>query len=152
MKWGRRIAAQPALARYIDHEMLPGPDVQTDEQMLAFAREYGTTIYHPVGTCAMGRHPLAVVDPQLRVHGVEGLRVVDASVMPKLISGNTNAPTIMIAEKASDLIRGRAAVGGTLPLPLAGEGRREGACGASRGRRHSRDRPSPNPLPQAGEG
>ena len=109
MKWGRRIAAQPALARYIDHEMLPGPDVQTDEQLLAFAREYGTTIYHPVGTCAMGRHPLAVVDPQLRVHGVEGLRVVDASVMPKLISGNTNAPTIMIAEKASDLIRGRAA-------------------------------------------
>jgi len=109
MKWGRRIAAQAELARYIDHEMLPGPDVQTDEQMLAFAREYGTTIYHPVGTCAMGRHPLAVVDPQLRVHGVEGLRVVDASVMPKLISGNTNAPTIMIAEKAADMICGRAA-------------------------------------------
>ena len=108
MKWGRRIAAQPALARYIDHEMLPGPEVQSDEQMLAFARDYGTTIYHPVGTCAMGRHPRAVVDPQLRVHGVEGLRVVDASVMPKLVSGNTNAPTIMIAEKASDMIRGRA--------------------------------------------
>jgi choline dehydrogenase len=109
MKWGRRIAAQPALARYIDHEMLPGPDVQTDDQLLAFARDYGTTIYHPVGTCAMGRHPRAVVDPQLRVHGVEGLRVVDASIMPKLVSGNTNAPTIMIAEKASDLIRGRPA-------------------------------------------
>ncbi len=109
MKWGRRIAAQPALARYIDHEMLPGPDVQTDDQMLAFARDYGTTIYHPVGTCAMGRHPGAVVDPQLRVYGVEGLRVVDASVMPKLVSGNTNAPTIMIAEKAADMIRGRAA-------------------------------------------
>ncbi|HEY0044196.1 MAG TPA: choline dehydrogenase [Allosphingosinicella sp.] len=110
LKWGRAMAAEPALARYIDHEMNPGPDVQSDAQLLDYARTYGTTIYHPVGTCAMGRGPQAVVDPQLRVHGVEGLRVVDASVMPRLISGNTNAPTIMIAEKASDMIRGREAL------------------------------------------
>ncbi len=107
MRWGRRIAAQEPLAGYIDHETSPGPDVQTDEQLLAHAREKGTTIYHPVGTCAMGHGPNAVVDPELRVHGVEGLRVVDASIMPRLISGNTNAPTIMIAEKASDMIKGK---------------------------------------------
>jgi choline dehydrogenase len=107
LKWGRKIAAQPALAPYVDHEMDPGPGFDTDEQLLAFARENGTTIYHPVGTCQMGHGPMAVVDPELRVHGVEGLRVVDASVMPRLVSGNTNAPTIMIAEKASDMILGK---------------------------------------------
>jgi choline dehydrogenase len=107
MRWGRRIAEQAALQRYIAHEINPGPEVQTDEQLLAHARAWGTTIYHPVGTCAMGRGANAVVDPELRVHGVEGLRVVDASIMPRLISGNTNAPTIMIAEKAADMIRGR---------------------------------------------
>ena len=107
LRWGRRIAEQPALARYIAHELLPGPEAVTDEQLLDHARTWGTTIYHPVGTCAMGHGPMAVVDPQLRVHGIEGLRVVDASVMPRLISGNTNAPTIMIAEKASDMIRGK---------------------------------------------
>ena len=110
LKWGRRIASTEPLARYIDHEMNPGAEVQTDDQLLAFAREMGTTIYHPVGTCAMGTHDMAVIDPELRVHGVESLRVVDASVMPRLVSGNTNAPTIMIAEKAADLIRGRAAL------------------------------------------
>jgi choline dehydrogenase len=108
LRWGRRIAQQPALARYIERELMPGPDVVTDEQLLDHARTWGTTIYHPVGTCAMGHGPMAVVDPQLRVHGVEGLRVVDASIMPRLVSGNTNAPTIMIAEKASDMIRGKA--------------------------------------------
>lgn len=113
MHWGRRIAATAPLAEYIDHELNPGAEVRTDEQLLAFAREMGTTIYHPVGTCAMGRHDRAVVDPELRVHGVEGLRVVDASIMPRLISGNTNAPTIMIAEKAADLIRGRPALSAT---------------------------------------
>lgn len=107
LKWGRKIASQPALARYIDHEMLPGPDFTDDEALLGYARMAGSTIYHPVGTCQMGQGPRAVVDAQLRVRGVEGLRVVDASVMPRLVSGNTNAPTIMIAEKAADMVLGR---------------------------------------------
>ncbi|HEY5722947.1 MAG TPA: GMC family oxidoreductase N-terminal domain-containing protein [Allosphingosinicella sp.] len=111
LRWGRAIAAQKPLADYIAHELLPGADAVTDEQLLDHARTWGTTIYHPVGTCAMGHGPKAVVDPQLRVHGVEGLRVVDASIMPRLISGNTNAPTIMIAEKASDMILGKSALG-----------------------------------------
>ena len=108
LRWARRMAAQPALAAAIDHEMHPGDKAESDEALLAFARAAGTTIYHPVGTCRMGSDPAAVVDDALRVNGVEGLRVVDASVMPRLVSGNTNAPTIMIAEKAADLIRGLA--------------------------------------------
>jgi choline dehydrogenase len=108
LKWGRKIASQPALAPYIDHEAVPGPTFNSDPMLLAYAKAAGGTIYHPVGTCQMGHGPQAVVDPQLRVHGVEGLRVVDASVMPRLVSGNTNAPTIMIAEKAADMILGRA--------------------------------------------
>jgi choline dehydrogenase len=110
LKWARRIATQPALQRYVLSEMLPGDAVQTDDELLAYAQTAGGTIYHPVGTCQMGHGPNAVVDPQLRVHGIEGLRVVDASVMPRLVSGNTNAPTIMIAEKAADMILGRAAL------------------------------------------
>ncbi len=109
LKWGRKIASQPALAPWIDHEMLPGPDFTNDESLLGYARMAGSTIYHPVGTCAMGTGPRAVVDAQLRVHGVQGLRVVDASVMPRLVSGNTNAPTIMIAEKAADMVLGKVA-------------------------------------------
>ena len=108
IRWARRIAATAPLSDYVDHETNPGADRASDEDLLAWARERGTTLYHPVGTCAMGRGPNAVVDTQLRVHGIEDLRVVDASVMPRLISGNTNAPTIMIAEKASDMIRGTA--------------------------------------------
>src|SRR3569832_894477 len=110
IKWGRKIAAQDALKPYIVSELLPGDAVQSDEQILEFARGAGTTIYHPVGTCQMGHGANAVVDPQLRVHGIEGLRVVDASVMPRLVSGNTNAPTSMIADKAADMILGKAAL------------------------------------------
>ncbi len=110
LKWARKIGEAPALAPYVDHEMDPGAAVASDAQLLEFARLAGSTIYHPVGTCQMGRGPMAVVDDQLRVRGLEGLRVVDASIMPRLVSGNTNAPTIMIAEKASDMILGRAAL------------------------------------------
>jgi len=110
LRWARKFAEQPALAKYIEHEMEPGPEIQSDEDLLAFARETGGTIYHPVGTCKMAPDgdTMGVVDGDLRVRGVERLRVVDASVMPRLVSGNTNAPTIAIAEKASDLIKAAA--------------------------------------------
>lgn len=110
LRWGRVIAGQQALSPYMGDELLPGAAVVSDGDLLEFARQSGSTIYHPVGTCAMGRagDRHAVVDPELRVRGVDGLRVVDASVMPRLVSGNTNAPTIMIAEKASDMIRAAA--------------------------------------------
>jgi choline dehydrogenase len=109
MKIARRIANNAALDRYRAHEMMPGEACQSDDDLLEFARKYGQTAYHVVGTCKMGRDPMAVVDDELRVHGVAGLRVVDASMMPTLVSGNTNAPVMMIAEKAADLIKAAAA-------------------------------------------
>ena len=107
LRWARRLATQPALAAVIDHEDAPGSAHESDADLLAYARATGTTLYHPAGGCRMGPDPEAVLDPELRVRGVEALRVVDASVMPRLVSGNTNAPVIMIAEKAADLIGGR---------------------------------------------
>ncbi len=104
----REILAQPAFRPFRAHEIHPGDDVTDREGLLGFVREKAESIYHPVGTCRMGSDPDAVVDPQLRVRGVEALRVIDASVMPTLIGGNTNAPTIMIAEKAADLLLARA--------------------------------------------
>ncbi|MGF1767294.1 GMC family oxidoreductase N-terminal domain-containing protein [Enterovibrio makurazakiensis] len=108
MRLARRLMRTSALAPYFDHETAPGDDVQTDEELLDFARKNGTTVYHLIGTARMGpdSDPEAVVDAQLRVHGLDGLRVVDASIMPSMPSANTNAATLMIAEKASDMIRG----------------------------------------------
>jgi choline dehydrogenase len=100
----RKILRAPALSRYVVEEVDPGAKVASDEALLAYCRARGSTIYHPTSTCRMGNDPLAVVDQRLRLRGIEGLRVVDASVMPDLVSGNTNAPVIMIAEKASDMI------------------------------------------------
>ncbi len=110
----RNILAQPALASQGGIESAASADVKTDAQIEQFIRERADTIYHPVGTCRMGNGPGDVVDATLRVHGIEGLRVVDASIMPRIVSGNTNAPTIMIAEKAADLIKACAAISGTL--------------------------------------
>ncbi|HVC50739.1 MAG TPA: GMC family oxidoreductase N-terminal domain-containing protein [Stellaceae bacterium] len=101
----RRIFAQPAMAPYTVEETVPGPGVATDEQFAEFARAAGTNVFHPAGTCKMGTDPMAVVDPRLRVHGIQGLRVIDASVMPAVTTGNTNAPTIMIGEKGAAMIK-----------------------------------------------
>ena len=102
----RALLNQPALAGYRGQELPASATAQTDEEIEAFVRNHADTIYHPVGSCRMGDGPLDVVDAQLRVHGIQGLRVVDASIMPRVVGGNTNAPTIMIAEKAADMIRG----------------------------------------------
>jgi choline dehydrogenase-like flavoprotein len=101
----RGILQQPALARHGGSESAASAGAQTDEQIERFVRDHADTIYHPVGSCRMGPGPLDVVDAQLRVHGMQGLRVVDASVMPSIVSGNTNAPVVMIAEKAAQMIR-----------------------------------------------
>ena len=106
----RKVLAQPAFDALRGFEIFPGPQVSTDSELDAWCREAASTVHHPVGTAKMGKDDMAVVDPQLRVYGIEGLRVVDASVMPLLVSGNTNAPTIMIAEKAADMILGRPAL------------------------------------------
>jgi len=105
IKLTRRIVAQPAMQQYSPEEFRPGPDIQSDDDLARAAGDIGTTIFHPVGTCRMGADEAAVVDPRLRVNGIAGLRVADASVMPTITSGNTNAPTLMIAEKAAAMIR-----------------------------------------------
>jgi choline dehydrogenase len=104
IKYARRLASTNALKPYLIEEYKPGADVRSDDEILDFAREYGATIFHPTGTCKMGSDPMAVTDARLRVHGIGGLRVVDCSIMPTLVSGNTHAPAVMIAEKASDMI------------------------------------------------
>jgi choline dehydrogenase len=104
MQLTRRVMAQSAIKKYVAEERLPGPACITDEGLLAYARETGTTIFHPTSTCRMGSDVTAVVDERLRVHGFEGLRVADASIMPTVVSGNTNAACVMIGEKAADMI------------------------------------------------
>ncbi len=105
---GRRLASARAFDAFRGAELYPGEQAQSEEALIDHIRSTAETLYHPVGTCKMGSDELAVVDTHLRVHGIEGLRVVDASVMPTIVGGNTNAPTIMIAEKAADLIKGEA--------------------------------------------
>ncbi|HEX6297583.1 MAG TPA: GMC family oxidoreductase N-terminal domain-containing protein [Burkholderiales bacterium] len=104
IKLARTLASTTSLKPYVAEEYRPGSQTKTDEDLLEFARNYGATIFHPSGTCKMGSDAMAVVDAQLKVRGVENLRVVDCSIMPTLVSGNTHAPVVMIAEKASDLI------------------------------------------------
>jgi choline dehydrogenase len=110
LKISRRIFQTPTMQQYVVEEFWPGATADSDEGLLEHAKATGSTTFH-TSTCMMGSHETAVVDNELRVHGMEGLRVVDASVMPTVISGNTNAATIMIAEKASDLILAAARVG-----------------------------------------
>ena len=105
LRFTRRIMAARALARFAPLEWKPGPDLTTEAELRRAAGDLGTTIFHPVGTCRMGNDALAVVDDRLRVHGVAGLRVIDASIMPRITSGNTNAPTVMIAEQGAEFIR-----------------------------------------------
>ncbi len=105
LKLARRLLGTPDMQHFITGEYIPGEQVRTDDELLDYAKQYGGTVFHPTSTCRMGIDPTAVVDAELRVHGLDGLRVVDASIMPAVVSGNTNAATIMIAEKAADMIR-----------------------------------------------
>jgi choline dehydrogenase len=109
LKLCRQILATPNMQSFIEAEFQPGPAVKSEEELLDYARRRGGTVYHPTSTCKMGNDPMAVVDPQLRVYGADGLRVADASIMPTVVSGNTNAATIMIGEKAADMVRRPAA-------------------------------------------
>lgn len=108
LRWVRRFFAQPAWAPYGALELAPGPQLRSDEELLAFCRLKGDSVHHPVGSCRMGTDPDAVVDPALRVRGVDRLRVIDASIMPRLIAGNTNAATMMLAEKGAEIVRAAA--------------------------------------------
>ncbi|MBX3513602.1 MAG: GMC family oxidoreductase N-terminal domain-containing protein [Xanthobacteraceae bacterium] len=107
LKVARRVLEAPAIKKHIKAELLPGPNARSDDALIADIRARAETIYHPVGSCRMGRDAASVVDPEARVRGVEGLRVVDASIMPSIIAGNTNAPVMMIAENVSRMMRGR---------------------------------------------
>lgn len=109
VKVGQEIMAQPAMKRFVTDEFMPGPKCRSRADYEAYVRERARSGYHPVGTCKMGQDEMAVVDTELRVRGVDGLRVADASIMPRLVSGNTNAPSIMIGERAADFIRGNRA-------------------------------------------
>ena len=104
IKVARKIAAAPSLKNHVVDEYVPGRQFQSDDELLEAARQYSQTIYHPTSSCKMGQDNLAVVDSHLKVHGLEKLRIADASIMPEIVSGNTNAPTIMIGEKAADMI------------------------------------------------
>ena len=104
LRFTRRIMAAHALSKFEPEEWKPGPEIETDEELSRAARDLGTTIFHPVGTCKMGHDPMAVVDDRLAVHGIAGLRVIDASIMPRISSGNTNGPTVMIAEKGAEYV------------------------------------------------
>ena len=105
VKFTRKIMQAKALARFNPQELKPGPEVQSEEELVDAARNLGTTIFHPVGTCKMGSDTAAVVSDRLAVHGISRLRIADASVMPRITSGNTNAPTVMIAEQAAEFIK-----------------------------------------------
>lgn len=107
VKFGRQILSQPAIARLTAAELVPGPEINSDEEISNYVRHAGNSMYHGCGTCKMGSDDMAVVDPELKVHGIENLFVADASIMPRITSGNTNAPTIMIAEKASEMLLAR---------------------------------------------
>jgi choline dehydrogenase-like flavoprotein len=120
LKLARRIFASPSFARYRAHEVAPGPAVTDDAGLIDYVRRVAATAHHPAGTCRMGVDAAAVVDPELRVHGIARLRVVDASVFPHVVGGNTNAAVVMVAEKAADLVRGRAP---PPPFDLAAAGR-----------------------------
>lgn len=104
LKFGRKIAQTEPMASCVDYELSPGKDVQSDEELIAYCRENGLSLLHPVGTCKMGTGPDAVVDPRLKVHGLRNLRIADASIMPRIVTGNTNAASIMIGEKAASMI------------------------------------------------
>ena len=120
LAFSRRVFAAPAFARYRASEFLPGPEVQDEEGLKAYVRRSSSTVHHPAGTCRMGADAASVLDPELRVRGVQGLRVADASIFPILVGGNTNAPVVMVAEKAADMILGKPPLP-ALDLPVAAE-------------------------------